>query len=257
MMWILRALWLVVAHDLSEYRYMDDITRNLLFFVLFNWRAVLKMFVRLFPIKASESLEKISTGAIYKKEKWRNGTKRSLDYFSMTKLQEIFKTAATVFHHYERLAVLQNVFAIILLWARKDVEKLFKETVYNWDKEKKKKQRQKVALGTLKKMPKLEQILEQSNEAGMCIGLFFFWSLYKTNRFHVAVGLFGNTSQRTSKCGKNISDTLACGSCATSLFLPHFDVICDLLLNRQTAARNLLVKHSKHQAVNETENIAD
>ena len=27
-------------------------------------------------------------------------------------------------------------------------------------------------------------------------------------------------------CGKNISDTLACGSCATFLFLPHFDVIC-------------------------------
>ena len=26
----------------------------------------------------------------------------------------------------------------------------------------------------------------------------------------------------------------ACGSCATSLFLPHFDVICDLLLNRCT-----------------------
>ena len=62
----------------------------------------------------------------------------------------------------------------------------------------------------------------------MCIGLFLFWSLYKTNRFHVAVGLFSNRSQRTSKCGKNISDTLACGSCATSLFLPHFDVICSL-----------------------------
>ena len=54
--------------------------------------------------------------------------------------------------------------------------------------------------------------------------------MYKTNRFHVAVGLLSNRSQRTSKCGKNNSDTLACGSCATSLFLRHFDVICDLLL---------------------------
>ena len=27
--------------------------------------------------------------------------------------------------------------------------------------------------------------------------------LYKTNRFHVAVGLFSNRSQMTSKCGKN------------------------------------------------------
>ena len=29
-------------------------------------------------------------------------------------------------------------------------------------------------------------------------------------------------SQKTLKCGANISDTLACSSCAT-LFLPHFD----------------------------------
>ena len=33
--------------------------------------------------------------------------------------------------------------------------------------------------------------------------------------------------------GKHISDTLAL--CATCLFLPHFDVIGDLLLNRRTA----------------------
>ena len=45
----------------------------------------------------------------------------------MPKLQEIFTTAAIVFHRYEIFAVLQNVFAIILLWARKDVEKLFEE----------------------------------------------------------------------------------------------------------------------------------
>ena len=54
--------------------------------------------------------------------------------------------------------------------------------------------------------------------------------------------LFSNRSQRTSKCGMNISDTLGCASCATFLFLPHFDVICDLLLNRRTATWNLFVK---------------
>ena len=32
---------------------------------------------------------------------------------------------------------------------------------------------------------------------------------YKANRFHVAMGLFSNRSQKMSKCGKNISDTLA------------------------------------------------
>ena len=65
-----------------------------------------------------------------------------------------------------------------------------------------------------------------------------------TNRFHVAVRLFSNRSQMTSKCGKNISDTLGYASCATFLFLPHFDVICDLLLNRRTATWNLFVKWS-------------
>ena len=72
--------------------------------------------------------------------------------------------------------------------------------------------------------------------------IFWNYTLYKTNRFQVAVRLFRNRSQRTSKCGKNISDTLGCASCATFLFLPHFDVICGLLLNRRTATWNLFVK---------------
>ena len=38
---------------------------------------------------------------------------------------------------------------------------------------------------------------------------FFAQSIIKlTNRFHVAVHLFSNRSQKTPKCGKNISDTL-------------------------------------------------
>ena len=57
------------------------------------------MFVRLFRIKASESLERCLAGAIYKEEKWRN-------YLRMPKLQEIFTTVAIVCHLYERLAVL-------------------------------------------------------------------------------------------------------------------------------------------------------
>ena len=40
---------------------------------------------------------------------------------------------------------------------------------------------------------------------------------YLTNRFHVAVRLFSNRSQMTSKCGKN------CPSVSV-MFLPHFDV---------------------------------
>ena len=72
--------------------------------------------------------------------------------------------------------------------------------------------------------------------------VYFNSLLYKINRLQVAVRLFSNRSQRTSKCVKNISDTLGCTVCATFLFLLHFDVICDLLLNRRTATWNLFVK---------------
>ena len=34
----------------------------------------------------------------------------------------------------------------------------------------------------------------------------------------------------------------AIASCATFLFLPHFDVICELLRNRQTTTWNIFVK---------------
>ena len=53
------------------------------------------------------------------------------------------------------------------------------------------------------------------------------------------MSLKSNGSQKTSKCGKNISDTLSYTLCATFLFLPHFEVICDLLLNRRAATQNL------------------
>ena len=45
---------------------------------------------------------------------------------------------------------------------------------------------------------------------------------------------------------KSISDKLGYASCATFLFLPHFDVICDLLLNRRTATWNLFVNLLKN-----------
>ena len=49
--------------------------------------------------------------------------------------------------------------------------------------------------------------------------------------FHVAVRLFSNRSQMTSKCGKN-KKVAHKASASVSLFLPHFDVFCDLLLNQ-------------------------
>ena len=80
-------------------------------------------------------------------------------------------------------------------------------------------------------------------------------SLKKNNkqtnkRSHVAMRLVSNASQKKSKRGENISDTLACGSCATSLFSPQLDVICDLIQNRRTATWNLFVTRENNVKIN-------
>ena len=56
---------------------MDDVTGNVFSLFCSTWRAVLKMFVRQFRIKASESLQNSLAGPIYKEEKWENGDKKS------------------------------------------------------------------------------------------------------------------------------------------------------------------------------------
>ena len=61
-----------------------------------------------------------------------------------------------------------------------------------------------------------------------------------TNRFQVALRLFSNRSQMTSKCGKNRKVAHEAQPSVSLMFLPHFDVICDLLLNRRTATNNVL-----------------
>ena len=64
---------------------------------------------------------------------------------------------------------------------------------------------------------------------------FFNCLLYYTDRFHVAGSLFSNGSQKTSKCGKDISNTLSYRFPMSCLFfLPHFDVICGVPLPKQT-----------------------
>ena len=71
-----------------------------------------------------------------------------------------------------------------------------------------------------------------------------FTVFYLTNRFHVAVRLFSNRSQMTSKCGKNKKVAHEAQPSVSLMFLPHFDVLCDLLLNRRTATWNLFVLYN-------------
>ena len=69
--------------------------------------------------------------------------------------------------------------------------------------------------------------------------------IHLTNRFQVAVRLFINRSQMTSKCGKNKKAAHEAQPSVSLMFLPHFDVLCDLLLNRCTATWNLFVLYNK------------
>ena len=91
--------------------------------------------------------------------------------------------------------------------------------------------------------------------------VIFFYNfqtiLSLTNRFHVAVHLFSNRSQMTSKCGKNKEEANELQASVSVMFLPHFDVLCDLLLHRPTATWNLFVlyndqKRKKDQHTQET-----
>ena len=63
-------------------------------------------------MKASEKVEQ---ELFTKKKNGETETKKAIGYLTMPKLQEIFTTVAIVCLRYEKLAVLQNVFAIILL----------------------------------------------------------------------------------------------------------------------------------------------
>ena len=69
--------------------------------------------------------------------------------------------------------------------------------------------------------------------------------IYLTNRFLVSVRLFSNRSEMTSKCGKNKNVAHEAQPSVSLMFLPHFDVLCDLLLNRRTVTWNLFVLYNK------------
>ena len=66
---LVSTLWLVVAHDLLEYRCMDDVTGNLFIFVLLKMARGFENICEIISDKASENLEKRLAGAIYKDEK--------------------------------------------------------------------------------------------------------------------------------------------------------------------------------------------
>ena len=69
---------MVVAHDLLEYRYMDDVTGNLFSLFCSTWRAVVKMFVSLFRIEPVKASKKFSRGSLQKRKMEKRSQKEFL-----------------------------------------------------------------------------------------------------------------------------------------------------------------------------------
>ena len=57
-----------------------------------------------------------------------------------------------------------------------------------------------------------------------------------------------NRSQITSKCGKNEEVAHEPQASVLLMCLPHFDVVCDLLLNRPAAKWNLFVLYNDQKS---------
>ena len=62
-----------------------------------------------------------------------------------------------------------------------------------------------------------------------------------TNRLDIVVRLFSNRSKITSKSVKNKEVAHEPQASVSLMFLSHFDLICDLFLNRPTATWSLFV----------------
>ena len=63
------------------------------------------------------------------------------------------------------------------------------------------------------------------------------WLLYKTNRFHFAVGLYSDNAQRTSKLGENISHATRLRLVAYFVLLCSHHVLTSFVRYQSTDAR--------------------
>ena len=112
----------------------------------------------------------------------------------------------------------ENVCEILPDWASEGIEECLVGAVYEQEKEKKRDEKYSWDLKNTWTETNL-RTLDLLQGKFVIFLVLLFCSLYKTHRFHFTVCLFSYRSQKTSNCGKNISDTLACGSYATFLFL--------------------------------------
>ena len=75
----------------------------------------------------------------------------------------------------------------------------------------------------------------------ICSSLFLYYYIKQIDSMLPCVCSVIDHRRRQNEVRTSVTHS-AIASCATFLFLQHFDVICDLLLNRRTATWNLFVK---------------
>ena len=141
---------MVVAHDLSEYRYMDDVTRNLFSLFCSTWRAVLKMFVRFsFGLKQVKSLKKVQHEVITIERKMEKRVQKkilsTLECLNYKKSSQQLPSCFIAM----RYSPFCKMFSPSFCFEQEKSLKNFSKKLYTIKlKKKKKKQRRKLALGT-------------------------------------------------------------------------------------------------------------
>ena len=165
-----------------------------------------KCFVRLFRIKASKSLGKSLAGAIAKKKNGQTGIKKAIDYLRMPKLQEIFTTVVIVCHRRTRDSLFCKMFSPLLRFEQEKTVKNFSKKLYT------------------SKLKKSQAVW------GRYVYRSFFFSDHSIKQID---SMFPCVCSVINHRGRqNVVKTSVTHSPAArvpSLFLPHFDVICDLL----------------------------
>ena len=129
-MWKLRALWLVF-----EFRYTWNVTGSMFVFVCATSASTsfcvhhgVRIWICLWDYFGPRIT--FSWSFLRKRKMEKRRRKEFLTTWECLRSSLNWRWHTWQVFLHERLAVLQNVFAIILLWASEDVEKLFEETVY-------------------------------------------------------------------------------------------------------------------------------
>ena len=130
MMWMLRALWLVAAHDLLEYRYMDDVMGNLFSLFCSTWHGFENVCEIISDWGKWKLRKKFSRSYLRRRKMEKRRPKKLLTTWQCLNYKKSSQQLRSCVFATRDSLFCKIFFAILLLWARKDGEKLFQETVH-------------------------------------------------------------------------------------------------------------------------------